>query len=1209
MIVRTLVMKRWTLACALLTLMAMLQSIGFGDDPVTNSLGMKLVRVQPGSFIMGSADCDWDERPAHQVTISRPLLIGATEVTNAQYEQFDPEHRRLRGKLGFSTEDDEAVVFVSWQEAMAFCRWLGEKEGKPYRLPSEAEWEYVCRAGTTTPYHTGDSLPQAFHKNAVLSWYPGRKSAEDVVPLHVGKTPSNDWGLYDMHGNVEEWCLDWYGPYGPDAQTDPVGRADGDFRVTRGGSHSTTLEFLRSGNRSGTLPDDKSWLIGFRVVQAEMPSTAPLPAPPAPLNARNVSEQVPDDIAAGPDPAKPYFQGPRQYVNPPSTDECPVFNRHNHCPALVNCRNGDLLAIWYTCKTEPGRELGIVASRLPYGQEQWQVASDFWDAPDRNDHASALWVDEKGTLYHFNGLSAAATWGSLATIMRTSTDHGATWSKARLIMPEHGLHHMPIESVIRTREGAILVPCDAVPGGSGGSAVLVSRDEGQTWVDPGEGREEPVFSAGATGAWIAGIHAGFFQRADGSLLAFGRGNDIDKRMPMSVSRDLAENWTYSASPFPPIGGGQRLVVLRLQEGPILFCSFGREVRFKDAAGNERVGSGLFAALSTDEGESWEIKRLVTDDGPPRTVDGGGNTGKFTMSATSAEPRGYLSICQAANGVIHLISSKQHYAFNLAWLKTPPPVPPAAAAVEEPAVPKNAEPDQPPAARRAREGDAAAIQRPNIVVVLADDLGYGDVRCYDPEHAKVPTPSIDRLAEEGLRFTDAHTSASLCSPSRYGLLTGRFSWRTAMRTHVVRVYGSPLIAPDRLTLPRMLQQQGYRTACFGKWHLGWDWPLREKDGAVLHTPPGQFLQERPGEPVFELPIGQGPTTRGFDEYFGVDVPNLPPYTFLENDRMVAAPTERKTINDRVQWGPPGPMAPGWQFDRILPTIVDRTEDYIARRARDKQPFFVYMPLTTPHEPIAPSEPFRGKSGISDVADLILETDAALGKVMSALEKHGLAGNTLLIFTSDNGHCSYTGLAPFQAVGHRVGGPYRGYKCNISEGGHRVPLVVRWPGVVAPGRRCDQLVCLSDLMATCAEMLGVGLPDEAAEDSVSLLPLLRGEDRPIRRDLVHQCYSELLSIRQGPWKLALCAGDGTDRPWCKEEGVPHDVGEIDARQRGLPPIQLYNVVDDPGETKNLQAEHPEVVRRLHGLLAKYVSEGRSTPGIAQKNDVQVPLPALP
>ena len=642
-----------------------------------NSVGLDMVRIDAGSFLMGADEGNWDERPAHRVTISEPFSMSSTAVTNAQYEQYDPEHKRLRGKLGFSREDGEAVVFVSWHDATAFCRWLSEEEGKPYRLPTEAEWEYACRAGTTTSFHTGETLPVEFQKNPGLSWFPGNRTEHDIVPLHVAGTTPNAWGLFDMHGNVEEWCLDWYGPYEAGAATDPVGRADGDFRVTRGGSHSTTVEFLRSANRSGTLPDDTSWLIGFRVVLADLPATMPLAPTPPPRNAQSVRQEVPRDLAEGPDVVQPYFRGPRVYVRQPAADECPVFNRHNHCPAIVQCPNGDMLAIWYTCKNEPGRELGIVASRLPYGTEEWQTASDFWDAPDRNDHASALWLDDQGTIFHFNGLSAAATWGSLATVLRTSSDNGATWSKARLIMPEHGLHHMPVESVIQTREGAILVPCDAVTGGNGGTAVLVGTDGSQTWSDPGEGQPAPDFAAGATGAWIAGIHAGLVQLRDGRLVAFGRGNAIEGHMPMSVSEDLGRSWTYHASPFPPLGSGQRSVVLRLREGPILFCSFGREMRFPDASGTERTGSGLFAALSTDEGQSWKIKRLITDDGPPRPLDGGGNTGKFTLSATSAEPRGYLSVCQAANGVIHLISSKQHYEFNLAWLNAPPPVPPEA----------------------------------------------------------------------------------------------------------------------------------------------------------------------------------------------------------------------------------------------------------------------------------------------------------------------------------------------------------------------------------------------------------------------------------------------------------------------------------------------------------------------------------------------------
>jgi hypothetical protein len=636
---------------------------------------MQFVQIEPGSFLMGQKEGgDWDERPVHRVEITKSFHMGVTEITNAQYEQFDPEHRKLRGKLGFSEQDDEAVVFVSWHEAVKFCQWLSKKEGKSYRLPTEAEWEYACRAGTTSSYYTGDNLLKEFHKNARMSWFPdpahNRKSTQ-VVPLTVAETVSNSWGLFDMHGNVEEWCYDWYGPYEQAQQKDPIGRVDGDFKVTRGGSHGTKVSFLRSANRLATLPEDKSWLIGFRVVMSELPKTEPLANSPPALNRRNVIQQIPPDLAKGPNPNKPYFRGPREYVKIPPGSDGPMYSEHNHDPALVDCPNGDLLAIWYSCRDEPGRELAILASRLRRGSDQWEPASCFWDAPDRNDHAPAFWFDGRDTIYHFNGLSAAATWGNLATVMRTSTDSGATWSNARLINTEHGLRHMPVESVFRTREGFIVLPCDAVTGGSGGTAVHISRDGGKTWVDPGADRPNPDFVSGATGAWIAGIHAGVVQLRDESLMAFGRGNNINGRMPMSISEDMGENWTYSASEFPPIGGGQRLILRRLQEGPILFVSFTdrrRGMMIPDAAGTERKVFGMFAALSFDEGKSWPVKRLITDGGPARKLDGGGNTGKFVMDRTHAEPRGYLAATQTSDGLIHLISSKQYYVFNLAWLK-------------------------------------------------------------------------------------------------------------------------------------------------------------------------------------------------------------------------------------------------------------------------------------------------------------------------------------------------------------------------------------------------------------------------------------------------------------------------------------------------------------------------------------------------------------
>jgi len=654
---------------------------------LVNSLGMKMVPIEPGQFLMGSEDGDWDERPVHAVTISRPFHMSATEVTNGQFEQFDPDHRRLRGKLGFSKADDEAVVFVSWHEAVAFCKWLSEKEGKPYRLPTEAEWEYACRAGTTAAYHAGDTLPKAFHKNVRNSWFPAPTRSKDgeVVSLTVAKTSSSDWGLHDMHGNVEEWCADWYGPYAAGDQTDPVGYQMGDFRVTRGGSHSTLLSFLRSPNRSGMLPDDKTWLVGLRVVMGEMPTTKPLPAPAKPLNQQNVSQQVLADPATGPDPTKPYFEGPRPYVKISTGSNGPLFSRHNHDPAIVECPNGDLLAIWYTCLTEPGRELGIAASRLRYGADQWDPASPFWDAPDRNDHAPAMWADGKGAFFHFNGLSVAGTWGSLATILRVSHDSGATWSTAQLINPEHGLRHMPVESVFQTREGWIVLPCDAVPGGGGGTAIHISKDDGRNWQDPSSDTGRPSFVSGGRGGSIAGIHGGVLQLKDGRLMALGRGDNIDGHMPMSISTDMGSTWTYSASEFPPIGGNQRLVLIRLREGPLLFVSFTHDFfRYRrnpdktppffvtDAAGGKRQIYGMFAALSFDEGETWPIKKPITPGGPPRQLTGVTLSGSFLLDDTHAEPRGYLSACQTPDGVIQLISSGLHYAFNLTWIKTPIP---------------------------------------------------------------------------------------------------------------------------------------------------------------------------------------------------------------------------------------------------------------------------------------------------------------------------------------------------------------------------------------------------------------------------------------------------------------------------------------------------------------------------------------------------------
>jgi sulfatase modifying factor 1 len=677
-----------------------------------NSIGMEFVRIEPGTFSMGyGADGglpeevldarefggrriwlpekgDYDEHPSHEVSITRPFYMGVAEVTNQQYEEFDRLHAHVRGKNGFSIDNDEAVVFVAWHDATAFCNWLSEKEGLPYRLPTEAEWEYACRAGTTSPFWTGDTLPGEFIKNPDNSWYPclpSSRGRQEVVALHVKKTPSNPWGLYDMHGNVEEWCYDWYGPYEEGKQTDPVGRADGDFKVTRGGSHGTVAFYLRSANRLGTLPEDKSWFIGFRVVIGDLPKTPPLPPPAKPLYQQNVKQKVPADIAEGPNPKEPYFRGPRHFVKIPTPSYGPVFHSHNHHSAITECPNGDLLAMWYTTVTERGRELAVAASRLRFGEDEWEPASPCWDAPDRNDHAPALWYDGDRTIYHFNALSTAATWGPLAIVMQTSTDSGATWSRARLIVPEHQSRNQVAESVFRTREGYLVLPADATPSGNGGTALHISRDGGETW-----------FDAGGT---IAGIHAGVAQTDDGRLIAFGRGDEMSRGptrffpgrreregdgpryMPMSISENLGESWTYMPGIFPPIGGGQRLVLLKLKEGSLFLASFANEsdsarraplVMVTDASGEQRPVKGLFVALSYDGGRTWPKIRLVSDDGPPRQMSGTDGGTRFVMSDSSAEPKGYMSVCQARNGVIHLTTSWNHYAFNLKWIETPPP---------------------------------------------------------------------------------------------------------------------------------------------------------------------------------------------------------------------------------------------------------------------------------------------------------------------------------------------------------------------------------------------------------------------------------------------------------------------------------------------------------------------------------------------------------
>jgi arylsulfatase A len=488
----------------------------------------------------------------------------------------------------------------------------------------------------------------------------------------------------------------------------------------------------------------------------------------------------------------------------------------------------------------------------------------------------------------------------------------------------------------------------------------------------------------------------------------------------------------------------------------------------------------------------------------------------------------------------------------------------------------------------------AATKPNVVVILADDLGYGDVQCYNPQRGKIPTPHIDRLAEQGIRFTDGHCSSGCCSPSRYTLLTGRYHWRSRLQSGIVGVWEKPLIAPDRLTIGTLAQQQGYQTACIGKWHLGWDWPITPEQmphfrglggksggGGTITTEVSAAHRQTWAE-VFSKPIAGGPITRGFNEYFGTDVPNWPPYCFIQNDRTLGIPTELlgPELLVKNQASLQGPALKDWKLEPILPALGDQAADFISRQAKAGQPFLLYMPLTAPHTPIIPSPAWRGKSGIGEYGDFVMQTDAVIGQVLEALDKNGMASNTLVFMTSDNGCASYIGVPPMEAKGHFPSGPLRDYKASVYEGGHREPFIIRWPGVTKAGRVTHQYAHHADLMATLAEIWGVKLPDNAGEDSFSMLPLLKGSDEPIRPHGINTACNGIPSFRRGPWKLIL---------------APDPAAKTD--------VQLYNLDTDLGETKNIAAEHAPLVAELRDQFEKTIVAGRSNPGPTQKNDVRV------
>lgn len=461
------------------------------------------------------------------------------------------------------------------------------------------------------------------------------------------------------------------------------------------------------------------------------------------------------------------------------------------------------------------------------------------------------------------------------------------------------------------------------------------------------------------------------------------------------------------------------------------------------------------------------------------------------------------------------------------------------------------------------GRAQGSRLPNIVFILADDLGWGDLGCYNAKSA-IPTPNADRLAREGMRFTDVHSPSAVCTPTRYGILTGRYCWRSRLKKGVLWGYSPNLIEDKRLTVPAMLQQSGYYTAGVGKWHLGL--------GNAEKTD-------------YSQPLHPGPTDHGFDEYFGIPASlDMEPYVYFENGKAVEQPTAHTDGQSQprgVFWRQ-GPIAPSFKMEEVLPTLTARAVRIIRERstAKDK-PFFLYLPFTGPHTPWVPKSEYLGKSKAGLYGDFVTQVDDSLGRVLRALEETGAAANTLVIFTSDNG--ADWKLEDKEKYTHRANAAWRGEKADIWDGGHRIPFLVRWPGHVPAGSVSNELGCLTDLMATAAEVTGSRLPRDAGEDSYSLLPAMLGrKGKPIREAIVHHSSEGMFSIRQGDWKLELGLGSGGFSP-------PKEVAPDPGGQRG----QLYNLANDPGEADNLYLRHPEIVARLTALLKKYQDQGYSRP----------------
>lgn len=476
---------------------------------------------------------------------------------------------------------------------------------------------------------------------------------------------------------------------------------------------------------------------------------------------------------------------------------------------------------------------------------------------------------------------------------------------------------------------------------------------------------------------------------------------------------------------------------------------------------------------------------------------------------------------------------------------------------------------------------ATAAAPNVIIVLADDLGIGDISASNPD-SKIKTPKLQKMADEGINFLDAHTSSSVCTPTRYGLLTGRYNWRSRLARSVLSGTSPHLIPAERATLGHLLTGAGYHTQMIGKWHLGWDWA---KNGKTID---------------FSKPVLNGPDINGFAGYYGhCGSLDMPPYVWVDTGKVTAQPDREEGVSrteDPYGWYRKGPISPDFNIEQVLPHLFEKSMAYIKERApaaKEGTPFFLYLPLPAPHTPIVPVPPFKDASGLNPYADFVMQIDHHMGELFATLEAAGVDENTLVIFTSDNG-CSPEGnFDVLKEKGHDPSAGYRGHKADIYEGGHRVPFIVRWPKGIKAGQETSALACLTDIYPTLEAITGQARKDTGGEDGYSLVPVFNGKASTGRKTLISHSISGIFAFRKGPWKLCLSAGSGG---W----SAPR---EPDAKKQNLPAMQLFNLNTDRGEQTNLAAKHPEKVKALFDELETEVANGRCSPGAVVPNDRDV------